>query len=189
MDCSDIIESFDSLWFFSNVASSSSRTEKSAHAVNEVAAVEEEASKFKNPIEEKKQNESPSDESNLVPKCPKCGEFGKEEVEEFAKPREEKKKKKSSSGSSRRKRRSKRSLRKILGELDHLHLGFDYGNYMDFWLFDDEEIIKTGKHKQVLGSGSEYNQHMNMKMPPLDDNMAMKKHLKSWAYAVASTVR
>ncbi|KAL9455884.1 hypothetical protein AB3S75_005169 [Citrus x aurantiifolia] len=181
MDCSDIIDSLDSLWFYSNIVVSSSRTEQSSHAVGE-DAVKEAASKPVNQVEEEK--ESPSAE-NLVPRY---GEFVGKEMEEFAKPAEERRKTSASSSTSasgrsrrrRRRRRKRRSLRKILGELDH-------HSELDFGFFDDDEETTSRQHNQVLGS--EYHLCTNMKMPPLDDNMAMKEHLKSWAYAVACTVR
>ncbi|EXB84040.1 hypothetical protein L484_005804 [Morus notabilis] len=70
--------------------------------------------------------------------------------------------------------RSKRKSRKILGEID---LGFD-------------DIVRGTKfhycgYCQKLGCL--YDHYKNM--PPLHDNIAMKEHLKSWAYAVACTVR
>lgn len=182
MDCSDIIESLDSLWFYSNIVVSFSKTEQPSHAVKE-DAVEAAALKPVNQIEE--ENKSRSAE-NLVPKC---GEFVGKEIEEFPKPAEERRKtstssststsSRSSGGRRRRRRSRRRSSRKVLGELDH-------HSELDFGFFGDEEMT-SGQHNQVVGS--EYHHCTNMKMPPLDDNMAMKEHLKSWAYAVACTVR
>lgn len=64
----------------------------------------------------------------------------------------------------------KRSKRKVLGELD---LGF-HGK-----LASDSSIsVETVEHPIHY-----------TKMPPLDDGLAMKEHLKSWAYAVARTVK
>ncbi|KAL3576278.1 hypothetical protein D5086_021561 [Populus alba] len=82
-----------------------------------------------------------------------------------------------------RRPRRKRSKRKILGELD---LGFDRSRHCyrfdnGFGVFDDRETWRYGMFGRQL-------QHQ-VKMPPLNDGMAMKEHLKSWAYAVACTVR
>ncbi|KAJ4703691.1 WD repeat-containing protein 53 [Melia azedarach] len=189
MDCSEVEDSLDSLWFFSNVLSA--RTRQSSKPVNE-DAVQEEQSKPRNQTEDKTQiNESPC-AGSLVPRCPRCGEFAPELrakqvqvlAEEFTEPAEEKSKSSSSIRRRRRRRRRKKSLfherRKILGELD---LGFDYGNLDSEWVFNEEQ---TRNEKQIFGSQQP---HMNMKMPPLTDNMAMKEHLKSWAYAVACTVK
>ncbi|KAB2637259.1 hypothetical protein D8674_027793 [Pyrus ussuriensis x Pyrus communis] len=63
---------------------------------------------------------------------------------------------------AKRRRRRKRGLqrkRKILGELD------------------------------TLGLDDRAEENANYGMPSISDNMAMKEHLKSWACAVASTVR
>ncbi|KAL3596573.1 hypothetical protein D5086_008210 [Populus alba] len=83
----------------------------------------------------------------------------------------------------RRERRRRRSKRKILGELG---LGFDkssdyYKLDYGFGMFNDDEARGYG----MFGSQRQH----QVKMPPLNDGMAMKEHLKSWAYAVASTVR
>ncbi|KAJ0081873.1 hypothetical protein Patl1_10471 [Pistacia atlantica] len=182
MDCSQFIDTLDSLWFFSNVLSST--TQQSGHASDEQTVQEEP----ENPIIKVEENQ------NLGQRCCVCGEFAPElepqvlhlEPVDLTKPEEKIK----SRRSGRRKRRSKRMLherRKILGELD---LGFDRNMDSDelsskSWLFDFEETTSSGY--QMFGSQVHY--QMNMKMPPLEDGMAMKEHLKSWAYAVACTVR
>ncbi|WCJ27236.1 hypothetical protein M5689_009000 [Euphorbia peplus] len=66
-----------------------------------------------------------------------------------------------------RRRKIRRMRRKILGEID---LGINY--------YELEQNLKCCGTKQHF-----------IKMPPLSDGMAMKQHLKSWAYAVACTVR
>ncbi|KAJ0016952.1 hypothetical protein Pint_10354 [Pistacia integerrima] len=178
MDCSQFIDTLDSLWFFSNVLSST--TQQSGHARDEQTVQEEP----ENPIIKVEENQ------NLGQRCCVCGEFAPElepqvlhlEPVDLTKPEEKIK----SRRSGRRKRRSKRMLherRKILGELD---LGFDRNMDSDdlsskSLLFDFEETTSSGY--QMFGSQVHY--QMNMKMPPLEDGMAMKEHLKSWAYAVA----
>ncbi|TXG47651.1 hypothetical protein EZV62_026945 [Acer yangbiense] len=98
MDSSQIIDNLDSLWFFSNVFSSSTTTQEQVGLGDE----EEEAeTKPMNQVEENSQN----DES-LVSKCHKCGEFAAEieslkvVVEELANKTEVKKKELASSSSN-----------------------------------------------------------------------------------------
>ena len=81
---------------------------------------------------------------------------------------------------SRSKKRGLECRRKILGESDIcLHEEISEPDYAcvdlgNFWCID----IKYG------GLYDHYK-----KMPPIDDNMAMKEHLRSWAFAVACSVR
>ncbi|XVF27463.1 hypothetical protein REPUB_Repub14bG0109600 [Reevesia pubescens] len=172
-----VMESLDSLWFFNNVLTLTTFQHKDHHAaaaaIDEDTVKEEEEEPMKPKIED-----APSTEI-LVPRCPKCGEIAVgieqqimqpvKEVEFAAKPIEKPERK-------RRRRRRKRSKRKVFGELD-LGLGF-HGNLASQSSFSEETI--------------EYpyfeSQHYT-KMPPLNDGLAMKEHLKSWAYAVACTVR
>ncbi|KAF5752810.1 hypothetical protein HS088_TW01G00728 [Tripterygium wilfordii] len=76
----------------------------------------------------------------------------------------------------RRRKRKSNGRRKIFGELDYL-LGFERKVYCGSWMLMEEK---------KCGFGGENDQ---VKMPPLNDGMAMKEHLKSWAHAVACTVR
>lgn len=185
MDCSQFIDTLDSLWFFSNLFSS---TTQQLGQANDEQTLQEEP---ENPIVKVEENQ------NYGQKCCLCGEFAPEVeaqvllLEPGDLTKQEEKVKSGRSGRTRRRRRSKRMLherrRNILGELD---LGSDRNMDSDefssqLWLFDFEETSSTGY--QVFGSQVHY--QMNMKMPPLDDGMAMKEHLKSWAYAVACTVR
>ncbi|KAK8487625.1 hypothetical protein V6N13_062999 [Hibiscus sabdariffa] len=98
----------------------------------------------------------------LVPRCPKCGEIEQHPIAEveFAKPREKPEK--------RKRRRKRRSKRKVLGELD---LASESS-------FSEENIARP-----------DFETPHYSKMPPLNDGLAMKEHLKSWAYAVACAVK
>ncbi|KAJ6979296.1 hypothetical protein NC653_027449 [Populus alba x Populus x berolinensis] len=231
MDCSRLIQSLESLWFFTNVVSS--RTPHAGNGTKEESTqptssilqtslqnhdehspkheflipkcakcgdfadagngIKEESTQTTSSILQtslQNHDEHPPKHEFLTPKCAKCGDFAAEieehdgdikpivttEEVEIRKPtkREEKRK---------RRPRRKRSKRKILGELD---LGFDRSRHCyrfdnGFGVFDDRETWRYGMFGRQL-------QHQ-VKMPPLNDGMAMKEHLKSWAYAVACTVR
>ncbi|XP_022140112.1 uncharacterized protein LOC111010848 [Momordica charantia] len=65
-----------------------------------------------------------------------------------------------------------RQRRKILGEID---LNFVVKEISECWMFEEQRI-----------RGEVYKKK---KMPPFEDSMAMKEHIRSWAYAVACTVR
>ncbi|KAK8618508.1 hypothetical protein V6N13_132497 [Hibiscus sabdariffa] len=160
MDASKkFMENFESLWFFNNVLTLTPPLHQ-----------EEE----KKPSDSKILHDVLAAAEILVPRCPNCGEIADVELEqrpevqpvqaaEFARPERRKR--------GGRRRRRKRSKRKVLGELD---LGF-YGN------LDSESSFSEETKGQC--------QYYYMKMPPLNDGSAMKEHLKSWAYAVACTVR
>ncbi|XWS19729.1 hypothetical protein CRYUN_Cryun31cG0041300 [Craigia yunnanensis] len=163
-----VMESLDSLWFFNNVLTLTTFQHKDhAAALDEDTVEEEEPSKHRI-------QGVPSTEI-LVPRYPNCGEIavGIEQqivqpvkMVEFSKPTEKPERK--------RRRRRKRSKRKVLGELD---LGF-HGNLASESSFSEETY-----------GYSNFQSQQYTKMPPLDDGLAMKEHLKSWAYAVACTVR
>ncbi|MFQ6643625.1 hypothetical protein Gotur_018512 [Gossypium turneri] len=100
--------------------------------------------------------------SKLVPRCPKCGEIAAGLEQHIMQPITEDEFKKP----TQKPEKMKRSKGKVLGELD---LGF-HGK-----LTSDSSIsVVTVKYPIYY-----------TKMPPLDDGLAMKEHLKSWAYAVA----
>ncbi|KAL4291428.1 hypothetical protein GQ457_14G009070 [Hibiscus cannabinus] len=104
----------------------------------------------------------------LVPRCPNCGEIadvGVQQQPADVQPVQRRKR-------GGRRRRRKRSKRKVMG--DQLDLGF-YGSCLD---------SESSFSEETKGQ-----QYYYMKMPPLNDGSAMKEHLKSWAYAVACTVR
>ena len=185
MDCSRLIQSLESLWFFTNVVSS-----RTLHAGNEIK--EESTQPTSSILQTSLQNHdeySPKHEF-LTPKCAKCGDFAAEieehdgDIEAIVKTEEVEIPKPTKKEEKRKRRpRRKRSKRKILGELD---LGFDRSRHCyrldnGFGVFGDRETWRHGMFGRQL-------QHQ-VKMPPLNDGMAMKEHLKSWAYAVASTVR
>ncbi|GMY37491.1 WD repeat-containing protein 53 [Fagus crenata] len=186
MDVSRVIESLDSLWFFTNIISSRNNSLESTSSdgitpqkhVNESS--KEELSEPISPILQKQLNVLPNAE-NLFPMCPKCGDFeakiepqmvklAENEALEFQMSAEKQERRKT-------RRRSKRSLnprRKIIGELD---LGLDVEELSRIWMF-----------KETCGYERFGDEDRN-KMPPFNDNVAMKEHLKTWAFAVACTVR
>ncbi|OMO65421.1 hypothetical protein COLO4_31250 [Corchorus olitorius] len=187
MDASkEVIESLDSLWFFSNVLSFTKLEPKddlATSAIDEednIVKEEEEESKEKTQSNSQNlQNEAPPSSENWVSiRCPKCGEtgveFGPVKEVEFAEPKE----KQPEIRRRRRSKRRKRSKRKVLGELD---FGFHGGNLDSESWFSEESNIN--------GYGNFETQQQYTKMPPLNDGLAMKEHLKSWAHAVACTVR
>ena len=164
-----VMESLDSLWFFNNVLTLTTFQHKDhAASLDEDTVQDEEPSKHR--------IQGVSSTEILVPRCPNCGEIvvGIDQqivqpvkMEEFAKPTEKPERR-------RRRRRRKRSKRKVLGELD---LGF-HGNLASESSFSEEKY-----------GFSNFDSQDYMKMPSLNDGLAMKEHLKSWAYAVACTVR
>ncbi|XP_048230696.1 uncharacterized protein LOC125370153 [Ricinus communis] len=208
MEGSLLLESLDSLWFFSNLFSS--RTQPIMSPSSEGITNEEDPTKLTKPIVPSQPNESPKAEllsprkplksivysqqqnespkvESLSPRCSKCGEYAAEikwpvDVERIISQEAEfrkHEKKEERSSSSRGKRKSKR---KILGELD---LGLDHtGTYLRDCGVWEIDYKANGCDFGLFGS----QQHF-VKMPPLSDGIAMKEHLKSWAYAVACTVR
>ncbi|KAB1670112.1 hypothetical protein ERO13_D10G035800v2 [Gossypium hirsutum] len=173
-----VMESFDYLWFFNNVLTLTPLHHKlnpppTAPSVDVDAADEQKPPKPDILLHEAA---APVPGSEIpVPRCPNCGEIAvvtdqQRVVQPFAKATE-----KPAERRKRRRRRRKRSKRKVLGELD---LGF-YGN------LDSESSFSEGTY----GHKSFDSRHYIMKMPPSNDGFAMKEHLKSWAYAVACTVR
>lgn len=140
MDFPKFIDSLDSLWFFSNVLSSTTlQSCDSGHASGEQTVPEE------------------PENQNLGKKCCLSGEVEPPvlhlESVDLKNPEEKIK-------SRRTRRRSKRILHE--------------------W----RNMGSSGYHYFFFGG-----QLDDMKMPPFEDGKAMKKHLKSWAHAVACTVR
>lgn len=166
------MESIDSLWFYGNVfCSRTTVSDLGAANSTPIKHVEEpvieQALKPMSPIAQDHKNESESEAGNSIPVTPRCAEVA-EAVEYYCpSPREKEQRRR------RRRSRSKRGLqrnrRKILGELD---LGVPV------------KAEDSGSNWILLEENWGYNSQFN-----LSDNMAMKEHLKTWAYAVACTVR
>ncbi|OMO76151.1 hypothetical protein CCACVL1_15853 [Corchorus capsularis] len=191
----EVMESLDSLWFFSNVLSftklepkgdlATTAIDEEDNIVKEEEEEEEESKEKTQSNSQNLQNEAPASSENWVSiRCPKCGEMGVEFEQQIMKPvkevefaEAEPKEKQPEIRRRRRSKRRKRSKRKVLGELD---FGFHGGNLDSESWFSEESNIK--------GYGNFETQHYT-KMPPLNDGLAMKQHLKSWAHAVACTVR
>ncbi|XWS12492.1 hypothetical protein CRYUN_Cryun37aG0093700 [Craigia yunnanensis] len=162
-----VMESLDFLWFFNNVLTLPTFQHKDhAAALDEDSVEEEEPSKHKF-------QEAPRTEI-LVPRCPKCGEVAVGIEQQVVQPVKEVEFAKPTEKPERRRRRRKRSKKKVLGELD---LGFHGNLAFESW-FSEETYGFSNFESQDY-----------MKMPSLNDGLAMKEHLKSWAYAVACTVR
>lgn len=166
------MESIDSLWFYGNVfCSRTTVSDLGAANSTPIKHVEEpvieQVLKPMSPIVQDHKNESESEAGNSIPVTPRCAEVA-EAVEYYCpSPREKEQRRR------RRRSRSKRGLqrnrRKILGELD---LGVPV------------KAEDSGSNWILLEENWGYNSQFN-----LSDNMAMKEHLKTWAYAVACTVR
>lgn len=150
-DVSNVSERLDSLWFFSNVFSTTTKTTRTTTQVSE--PVTEEVLK---PVSENQRVVEPPEETRGRGKNGKRG-------------------------------RSRRKRRVVLADID---LGFsdiskkntkvsssEYGSWFE----------ENCRCFQKLGWWCLYDHYKNM--PPLHDNIAMKEHLKSWAYAVACTVK
>lgn len=165
------MESIDSLWFYSNVfCSRTTVSDLGAANSTPIEHVEEpvveEVLKPVSPIVQNHNNESESEAGDLIPVRPRCAEVAEAMEYYCPSPRETEQRR-------RRRSRSKRGLqrnrRKILGELD---LGVPV------------KAEVSGSNWILLEENWGYNNQFN-----LSDNMAMKEHLKTWAYAVACTVR
>ncbi|KAJ6396727.1 hypothetical protein OIU77_021704 [Salix suchowensis] len=183
MEGSQLIQSLESLWFFSNVVSS-----RASRARNRT---KEDSPQPMTPIlQTSLQNHEDSPKPEFTtPKCLKCGDFAAEIEEqnedrpntkiegvEIPKPAKKEEKRK-------RRERRRRSKRKILGEPGS---GFDKSS--SYYKLDYGFEMSNDEEKRGYGMFGSHRQHQ-AKMPPLNDGTAMKEHLKSWAYAVACTVR
>ncbi|KAK8608146.1 hypothetical protein V6N13_023577 [Hibiscus sabdariffa] len=166
MDASKkFMENFESLWFFNNVLT-----------LTPPLLLQEEEEEETKPSESNILHDALAAAAEiLVPRCPNCGEIAdvgvqqQPEVQPVQEAESAKPERKKRGG---RRRRRKRSKRKVLG--DQLDLGF-YGSCLD---------SESSFSEETKGQ-----QYYYMKMLPLNDGSAMKEHLKSWAYAVACTVR
>ncbi|PON87255.1 hypothetical protein TorRG33x02_168910 [Trema orientale] len=167
MDCSVVVESLESLWFFSNVFSYSSSSSQAVGPISgedtppkhvEETVTEEISQPFSGNLQ-KRPNQSP-----LCAEKPVQVEPGESDSAESPSPGSTVEGDKRT-GRSRGKGKSLKCRRKTLGEMD---FGF-YG----------KEILEE-KY------GGLYDRYKDM--PPINDNMAMKEHIKSWAYTVACSV-
>ncbi|KAF8411067.1 hypothetical protein HHK36_003606 [Tetracentron sinense] len=186
MDGQMIIESLDSLWFFSNILSSTpsnftyiSDGETTQSHLPESPKTDQ--PEPRTPILQKQQIQSPDSEilfqkssksSDVMMKLDKMGVLETSESEQ-------------------RRRRGKRSCKlsaegrgKSNGEQEFSQVQglSDLGFYMI------EVGLGLGRMEKTCGYGRSGSPSL-LKMPPFTDGMAMKEHLKSWAYAVACTVR
>ncbi|GMI93500.1 hypothetical protein HRI_003019300 [Hibiscus trionum] len=155
------MENFDSLWFFNNVLTLTTPFQhKQKFSIEEEEDTVEEEMK---PPESMILHDVRAGSEILVPRCPNCGEIADVGTEQrrAVQPIQVAEMEYTKPERRKRGRRSKRKL----------DLGY-YGSLDSESSFSDET------------NGLYY-----LKMPPLNDGFAMKEHLKSWAYAVACTVR
>lgn len=192
MDGSRVTQSLDSLWFYTNiltcrlqpsVASLTNQFEPSIHA-NEPPK-RDHLQKPNTPLFPL--NHSHQNAEKMTPRC-QLGEISSafEEVGSSEMVRK-------SSGRETEKSRERRKRRKwkkfgvngtkmILGGLD---LGFNVKEVSGFLKFQESSSSSSPHNRryQLLST------QQQAKLPPFDDDVAMKQHLKSWAYAVACTVK
>ncbi|KAK9936616.1 hypothetical protein M0R45_013446 [Rubus argutus] len=166
------MESIDSLWFYGNVfCSRTTVSDLGAANSTPIKHVEEpvieQVLKPMSPIVQDHKNESESEAGNSIPVTPRCAEVAEAVAYYCPSPREKEQRRRGRR--SRSKRGLQRNRRKILGELD---LGVPV------------KAEDSGSNWILLEENWGYNSQFN-----LSDNMAMKEHLKTWAYAVACTVR
>lgn len=162
MEGEKVMESLDCLWFFSNVMHGPKFRPIEVHSTKEAPKVKNDV-KVKTPSEPIVILESKRDVS-LVFECGKNG---------GSRSRNEKE----SSLERRMRRASKKRNKKDVNVGDFEELGFDFR-------FDLSEILMM-----IEGYERFSTKGYSKIMPPLSDGMAMKEHLKSWAYAVACNVR
>ncbi|KAG5029518.1 hypothetical protein D0Y65_012453 [Glycine soja] len=164
MDGSRVAQSLDSLWFYTNILTCRDEPEaslvESAPLIQAKECPKRDLQKPITPLQHESQNVE-----NLSPRCHKF-----EEVMKTMVPSRETKK---------RETRKRRKWHKLgLYETNVVHGGLDLR--FDFDVFD----VESWEYQiQML------NIQRQTKMPPFDNDVAMKQHLKSWAYAVACTVR
>ncbi|KAM7530479.1 hypothetical protein LguiB_033889 [Lonicera macranthoides] len=180
MEDLNLIESVDALWFFANVFSSSI-----AKPMSIVSDDHDEESRKSNtpksdpskpttPILEIHQTHIPIDDI-VVEESPKCGDFAAEngELKETEQQEEKRIKKK------RRVKSDFDTRRRVVNWLD-------FGNEIDEFcmrmMMMDDDGKSTGciygNDGKIMGT-----------MPSFSDEMAMREHLKSWAYSVACAVK
>ncbi|KAJ1426146.1 hypothetical protein SESBI_10532 [Sesbania bispinosa] len=164
MDASRVTQCLDSLWFYTNILT---RTNHPLPSLTDQFEPH-----FQKPITPLLLLNQKHDESQKVGNlCHRVGEISSasEEVVRVMPGQSERK-------TERRKRRKwkkygKNGKNEILGGLD---LGFDVKEVRGFLKF------QKGSYKYQM---------QQTEIPPFDDDVAMKQHLKSWAYAVACSVK
>jgi len=160
MDGSRVAQTLDSLWFYTNIFASSHHPvapfiHQFAASIHAKESPERDLQKPFTPFLVNQQDE-PRNVETLTPECDKFGGISSE-VGMVASSRERNK----------RERRKRRKWNKLGSNV--------VDRRVDLWFDHLEESYKH--HEMLIQQQS--------KMPPLDDAVAMKKHLKSWAYAVA----
>ena len=188
MDGSRVTHSLDFLWFYTNVLTCTDEPVASSTDQCSPSTIAEEPPKsdLQKPntpliLLNQQQHDESQHAEHFTPRCHRCGEIVSSALEEdrvmMHGDSEMVKSLKETKRRDRRKRRNKwnksglNGVEVILGGLD---LGFDVKEVSGFLKFQEESY--------------EY-QMLKTKLPPFDDDVAMKQHLKSWAYAVACTVK
>lgn len=185
MDCSRLTQSLDSLWFYTNILTcidgqvAASFTDQRDSQERFTVTKANDAPSLLN-----QQNDQHQNVESMIPRCTKCGgvstafeaeryisKSNNSDVQQSGRERDKKETRK------RRKRNNYRSglhgMKVILGGLD---LGFGVKGVNGFLRFEE-----SCGYDQIPAV-----QEQITKIPPLD--VAMKEHLKLWAYAVACTV-
>ena len=177
MNDSKVLESLDNVWWFSNALSSRTHQALDFGSHNGGGGITSSEDHFKDtpkpgtteaimtPIVQSHQTQITNSEM-VAKKCPKSSNLA---VQIF-----EKEERKRSS-----KRKSDQRRRNIIRGLD---FDFDHVKKLDgFWMINGEKSFGYERY---------WSQEQVKILPALShDGMAMKEHLKSWAYAVAISVR
>ncbi|KAK1382136.1 hypothetical protein POM88_019871 [Heracleum sosnowskyi] len=171
MEGEKVMESLDSLWFFSNVM----------HAPK-IQPIEVHSTKEDPKVESEEKVKIPSEPIEIVEtKRDVCLVHDKESSEE----------RKMRKGSKKRRKKVVQETglfpteRKPTAALKGTVNGGDYEKELGFdFRFDLSEICMM-----IEGYERFNGKKCGKIMPPLSDGMAMRQHLKSWAYAVACNVR
>ncbi|KAL9329441.1 hypothetical protein ACSQ67_004444 [Phaseolus vulgaris] len=162
MDGSRVAQTLDSLWFYTNIFACTHHPvapfiHHFATSIHAKESPERDLQKPFTPLPLNQQDE-PRNVETLTPRCHKFGGISPE-VGMVAPSRERNK----------REKRKRRKWNKLGSNV--------VDGRVDLW-FDKLEEESYKQHEML-------DIQQQSKMPPLDDAVAMKKHLKSWAYAVA----
>ncbi|KAL1826847.1 hypothetical protein ACET3Z_005259 [Daucus carota] len=165
MEGEKVIESLDCLWFFSNVMHAPKTHPIEVPSSKEEPKVEN-VEKVKVETEPIMILEAKRDASSFEMISKNGGLRSRDEKESSG----ERKVRKAT------KKRNKKDVKVNMGDYEK-ELGFDFR-------FDLSELLMM-----IEGYERFNKKKCGEVMPPLSDGMAMKQHLKSWAYAVACNVR
>lgn len=176
MEDSGFTERLESLWFFSNVLSLTNQSmatdtvEKFPESSLNHSPKPESTKAFTTVPRNQKIETDNAEVVVQLQRCPDCVELGAETEIQVEKTEVFEVLQQPVKDENRRRRRSKR---RAVWESDlEVKMGFSVN-------------VVSGNRVVEEASGH----HSHVKMPPLSDGIAMKQHLKYWAYAVACTVK